>query len=166
MKRFVSTVDVLSRLCGLAAMLLIAASTLVVSHMVFVRYFLGASTVWQTEFVVYAMIASTFIGAPYVLLLKGHVSVDLLPNLIGGTGKRLLDVIAALFSLMFCGLLGWSGWHYFYEALSKNWTTDTVWALPLWIPLLPLPLGVAILCLQYVAEIYKNWTGTTGEVSA
>ena len=78
MKRFVSIVETLSRLCGLSSMLLIAASTLVVSQMVFMRYFLGASTVWQTEFVVYAMIASTFIGAPYVLLLKGHVSVDLL----------------------------------------------------------------------------------------
>lgn len=158
MKRFVSIVETLSRLCGLSSMLLIAASTLVVSQMVFIRYFLGASTVWQTEFVVYAMIASTFIGAPYVLMLKGHVSVDLLPNLLGGNGKRLLDVLAAALSLAFCALLAWSGWHYFYEALSKGWTTDTVWALPLWIPLLPLPLGIAILCLQYIVEIYKNWT--------
>lgn len=158
MKRFVSIVETLSRLCGLSSMLLIAASTLVVSQMVFIRYFLGASTVWQTEFVVYAMIASTFIGAPYVLMLKGHVSVDLLPNLLGGNGKRLLDVLAATLSLAFCALLAWSGWHYFYEALSKGWTTDTVWALPLWIPLLPLPLGIAILCLQYIVEIYKNWT--------
>ncbi|MBU0583117.1 MAG: TRAP transporter small permease [Alphaproteobacteria bacterium] len=159
MKRYVSIVEALSRLCGVASMLLIAASTLVVSQMVFMRYVLGASTAWQTEFVVYAMIASTFIGAPYVLLLKGHVSVDLLPLMIGGLGKRVLDVIAAVLSLMFCALLGWSGWHHFYEALSKGWTTDTVWALPLWIPLLPLPLGVAILCLQYIAEIYKSWSG-------
>lgn len=158
MKRFVSIVETVSRLCGLSSMLLIAASTLVVSQMVFIRYFLGASTVWQTEFVVYAMIASTFIGAPYVLLLKGHVSVDLLPALLGGNGKRMLDVLAAGLSLLFCALLAYSGWNYFYEAASRGWTTDTVWALPLWIPLLPLPLGVAILCLQYIAEIYKNWT--------
>ncbi|KGF70923.1 hypothetical protein LL06_02250 [Hoeflea sp. BAL378] len=165
MNRFVSMVEALSRLCGLTSMLLIAASTLVVSQMVFMRYFLGASTIWQTEFVVYAMIASTFIGAPYVLMLRGHVSVDLLPNMLGGNGKRILDVLAATLSLMFCGLLGWSGWHYFYEALSRGWTTDTVWALPLWIPLLPLPLGIIILCLQYVVEIHKNWTDA-GETSA
>jgi len=160
MKRVVSIIETLSRLCGLTSMVLIAASTLVVCHMVFMRYFLGAYTIWQTEFVVYAMIASTFIGAPYVLMLKGHVSVDLLPTLLGGNGKRLLDVLAALLSLAFCALLGWSGWHYFYEAASKGWTTDTVWALPLWSPLLPLPLGVGILCLQYIVEIYKNWTAT------
>ncbi len=165
MKRFVSIIEALSRLCGLASMLLIAASTIVVSQMVFMRYFLGASTVWQTEFVVYAMIASTFIGAPYVLLLKGHVSVDLLPMMLGGNGKRILDVLAAVLSLMFCALLAWSGFNHFHEALSKGWTTDTVWALPLWIALLPLPLGVAILCLQYIAEIYKSWTGAEGQLA-
>ncbi|MEQ8347671.1 MAG: TRAP transporter small permease subunit [Sneathiellaceae bacterium] len=163
MKRFVSIVETLSRLCGLVSMLLIAASVLVVSQMVFMRYVLGASTIWQTEFVVYAMIASTFIGAPYVLMLKGHVSVDLLPNMLGRRGRRLLDLLAALLSLAFCALLARSGWHYFHEALSKGWTTDTVWALPLWIPLLPLPLGIAILCLQYVAEIHKSWTATEGQ---
>ncbi|PWW00373.1 TRAP-type C4-dicarboxylate transport system permease small subunit [Hoeflea marina] len=162
MKRYVAVVEALSRLCGLSSMLLIAASTLVVSQMVFMRYFLGASTVWQTEFVVYAMIASTFIGAPYVLMHKGHVSVDLLPVMLGGNAKRALDVLAAGISLAFCALLAWSGWHYFHEALSKGWTTDTVWALPLWIPLLPLPLGGAILCLQYIAEIHKSWTATGG----
>ena len=36
--------------------------------MVALRYFLGASTVWQTEFVTFAVAASTFISAPYVLL--------------------------------------------------------------------------------------------------
>jgi TRAP-type C4-dicarboxylate transport system permease small subunit len=30
-----------------------------------------------------------------------------------------------------------------------------VWRLPLWIPLLPLPLGILLLCLQYVAELWK-----------
>ena len=47
----------------------------------------------------------------------------------------------------------WSGWTFFHEALTEGWRTDTVWELPLWIPLLPLPLGIGILSLQYVADI-------------
>ena len=39
--------------------------------------------------------------------------------------------------------------------LPGGWPTDTVWKLPLWIPLLPLPLGIGLLCLQYVAEMIK-----------
>jgi TRAP-type C4-dicarboxylate transport system permease small subunit len=47
----------------------------------------------------------------------------------------------------------------FYEALTKGWRTDTVWSLPLWIPYIALPIGIGILCLQYVADIFSIATG-------
>ncbi len=152
---FTKASDALSRLFGIAAMLLLAASALVVTQMVFVRYVLNGSTVWQTEFVVYALIASTFIGAPYVLLHKGHVGVDLLPDLLQGAAAKALKLVAGLIAIAFCGVVAWSSWDYFHEAFSRGWKTDTVWAIPLWIPLLPLPLGMGMLCVQYVAEIAK-----------
>lgn len=49
--------------------------------MVVVRYVLGTSTIWQNEFVTFAVVAATLFGSPYVLLTKGHVNVDLLPPL-------------------------------------------------------------------------------------
>ena len=61
---FVGLVRRLSQVCGVLAAALLAAATLVVCQMVAMRYFLGASTVWQTEFVTFAVAASTFIGAP------------------------------------------------------------------------------------------------------
>jgi TRAP-type C4-dicarboxylate transport system permease small subunit len=89
-----------------------------------------------------------------VLVHRGHVNVDLLPNAAGPRGRFALELAAGLVSLVFAALLAWSGWHYFHEALSEGWTTPTVWALPLWIPLLPLPLGIGLLTLQYVAELW------------
>ncbi|MBA3519017.1 MAG: TRAP transporter small permease subunit [Rhizobiales bacterium] len=154
MAAYTRVVSLLSRICGIFAMLLLAAAVLVVCHMIFVRYVLGWSTVWQTEFVVYAIVASTFLGSPYVLIHRGHVNIDLLPNAAGPRGRFAMELAAGLVSLSFAALLAWSGWHYFYEALSEGWTTESVWALPLWIPLLPLPLGMGLLCLQYVAELW------------
>jgi TRAP-type C4-dicarboxylate transport system permease small subunit len=145
----------LSRACGVFAMALLAAAVLVVCQMVVVRTVFGWSTVWQTEFVIYAIVASTFIGSPYVLLHRGHVNVDLLPNAAGPRGKYWLELCAGLVSLAFCALLASSGWHYFYSAWTRGWTTETVWALPLWIPLLPLPLGIGLLCLQYLVELWR-----------
>ncbi len=40
---------------------------LVVCQMVFVRYALDQTTIWQTDFVTYSLVAATFIGSPYVL---------------------------------------------------------------------------------------------------
>jgi len=154
--RLVRGIDLASRTAGVAATVLLAAAVLVVCQMIFIRYVLNASTIWQTEFVIYAIVASTFIGSPYVLLHKGHVRVDLLPNALGGRWRLALDWVAGSLSIVFCLLLGWAGWHFFYEALSRGWKTETVWAIPLWIPLLPLPLGIGLLCLQYVAELLKE----------
>jgi TRAP-type C4-dicarboxylate transport system permease small subunit len=155
MRTYIRIMDALSRLGGLIAMALLAAAVVVVCQMIIVRYFLNSSTVWQTEFVVYSLMAATFIGSPYVLLHKAHVGVDLIPNASGPRLRYWLELTAALLSLAFCGLVAWSGWLYLHEAWSGGWTTQTVWALPLWIPLLPLPVGFGLLCLQYVAELAK-----------
>ncbi len=155
MRLYIATVTALSRIGGVLAMLLMAAAVVVTCQMIFVRYMLGGSTVWQTEFVIYAIVASTFIGAPAVLIDRGHVGVDLLPKALGGAGRLWLEVIGAVAALAFCLLLAGSGFIYFYEALTRGWRTATVWQLPLWIPLFPLPLGIGLLALQYVAEMLK-----------
>ena len=154
MAAYVRVVTALSRAFGVLAMILLAGAVLVVCEMIFVRYVLRWSTAWQTEFVVYSIVAATFLGSPYVLVHRGHVNVDLLPNAAGPRGRFVLELVAGLVSLAFAALLAWSGWEYFHKALSAGWTTQTVWALPLWIPLLPLPLGIGLLALQYVAELW------------
>ena len=156
---FIRLIQGLSRLCGVFAALCLAAACLVVCQMVVMRYVLGASTIWQTEFVTYAVVAATLIGSPYVLLTRGHVNVDLLPHYLGHNARMVLALLASVLGLVFCALLAWTGWQYFHEAWQEGWTTETVWALPLWIPLLPLPLGIGLLSLQYVVDILCLLTG-------
>ncbi len=143
-------------------MFLLAAAVLVVCQMVFVRYVLADSTIWQTEFVVYATVAATFMGSARVLMLKGHVRVDLLLDMLERGFRFWLELVAGLVSLAFLALLTWSGWMYMHEAWAGGWRTDSVWAPPLWIPLLPLPLGMALICLQYVVELIKLVRGEPG----
>jgi TRAP-type C4-dicarboxylate transport system permease small subunit len=169
MELYIRVVSALSRGGGIVAMLLLAAAVLVTCQMIFIRYFLGGSTVWQTEFVVYSIVAATFIGSGSVLIDRGHVGVDLLPNALGGKWRFWLELIGGLAALLFCILLAWSGWLHFHEALTRGWRTATVWALPLWIPLLPLPVGIGLLGLQYIAELMKLRQGATlsaGELPA
>jgi len=159
MNAFVRGVTLLSRACGVLAALCLAAACVIVCQMVVLRYWLGASTTWQTEFVTYAVVASTLIGSPYVLLTRGHVNVDLLPHYLGQTGRMILALISSALGLLFCMVLGWSSWLYFHEAWAEGWVTETVWAPPLWIVLLPLPFGIAVLTLQYLADIIRLLTG-------
>jgi TRAP-type C4-dicarboxylate transport system permease small subunit len=156
---FIRSVRRLSQACGVVAAALLAAATVVVCQMVAMRYILGASTVWQTEFVTFAIVAATFIGGPYVLLHRGHVNVDLVPLYVSRRLRLPLALVGTVASLIFCVVIAWYGWIYFHEALTQGWRTETVWSLPLWIPLLPLPVGMGLLSLQYVADIACLMTG-------
>ena len=98
---FIKFVHLLSKICGIIATILIASAVLVTTQMVLVRYFFKMNTVWQTEYVIFSLAAATFIGAPYVLLKKGHVNVDLIPYYLGQRGKNILAIFAAILSLIF-----------------------------------------------------------------
>lgn len=153
MKTYLGVLGWLARLCGGLAMLLLVAAVLVVTQMVVIRYVLNGSTIWQTEFVIYATTAAMLLGSPYVLALRGHVGVDVLVEAASVGWRRVFNLIAAIASLIFVGAMAWSGMHFLLEALAGGWTTDTVWALPLWIPFWPLPVAMILMLAQLLADV-------------
>jgi len=159
MDLFIRSVRALSTVCGIVAAAALIAAVLVVCQMVAFRYFLNLSTVWQTEFVTFAIVGATFIGCPYVLLTKGHVNVDLVPLYIGPKSRFVLALISAIAAFAFSVTVAYYSAEHFYQAWDEGWVTETVWALPLWIPLLPMPIGMGLLALQYLADIICLLTG-------
>ena len=55
--RFARAVRRVSQLCGYVAAGLVALAVVVVCHMVFVRYVLNQSTIWQTDLITYCITA-------------------------------------------------------------------------------------------------------------
>jgi len=152
-------VHALSRAFGVAAAGLIVLSVGVVCHMVFVRAVLGQSSIWQTEFTTFALIAATFLGAPYILLTRGHVCVDVVPLMVSGATRRRLSIGGNLVALAFCALFLYAAWPWWLETWHTGQTTSSIWRARLWIPYLAVPVGLALLCLQFVAEIWLVWGG-------
>ncbi len=155
-----------SRCLGVAAAVLLLVACLVVFWSVLVRYAFTASTVWQSEFVKYAIVAATLLGSPYVLMIGGHVGVDLFEGRFDRLQRTVQRMLAGAIGMIFCGVLAIGAWRYFFEAWSNGWVTESVWAPPLWAVLAPFPVGIGWLCLQYVAELYKVLGATSAEVSS
>jgi TRAP-type C4-dicarboxylate transport system permease small subunit len=124
--KIVSFLSMISGWCS-AGMTLVAIG--ITCQMIFVRFVLNGSTVWQTEAVVFLIIAATVIGLPFVQQMRGHVNVKLIP-------------------LMF-----WFSLEYWHLAFNRGWTTDTVWGPPLWIVYSSLPIGFGLLILQLLADL-------------
>ena len=156
-RAFVRAVGHLSTVCGVTAALMILVSVLITCQMIWVRFVLNASTIWQTEAVTYLMIAATLVGLPYVQSIRGHVNVDLLPMLLPPAWRRALAGIVLLLSLAVIGVMAFHGYELFEVAWRRNWTSETVWGAPLWIPYLALPVGFGLYVLQLLADLVATW---------
>jgi TRAP-type C4-dicarboxylate transport system permease small subunit len=156
---FIRTVKAVSLACGIFAASLIALAVFIVCEMVFERSVLGTNTIWQTDFVTNALVAATFVGSPFVLMTRGHVNVDVLPLHAGPRLRYWLALVSILIGLSFVLVMAWLGYAFWHEAWVNNWRSNTVWRERLWIPYLAMPVGLALLALQYVVELLCLVTG-------
>ena len=155
--RFVKTIHLLSIISGAIASMMVVASVFITCQMIFVRFVLDQSTIWQTETVVYLMTSATLLGLPYVQLLRGHVNVDLIPLLLRPKARKVLKLFSLLLSITIIGILLFYSVEFFYTAFEKNWKSDTVWGVRMWIPYLAIPVGFGLFILQLIADTIGTW---------
>lgn len=156
---FLRAVAALSTLAGWCAAAMIVAAVAITCQMIWIRFVMNGSTVWQTEAVIYLMIAATLVGLPYVQRLRGHVNVDLLPIALPPRGRFVLAIITSGLSIAVVAVMLWYGYDYWHFAWERGWRSDTVWGVQLWIPYLAIPVGFALLLLQLIADLVALITG-------
>jgi TRAP-type C4-dicarboxylate transport system permease small subunit len=150
---FVRTVQNISSIAGWCSALMVLAAVFLTCQMIFIRFVLNGSTVWQTEYVVFLVIAATLIGLPFVQFQRGHVNVDLIPLALKGRARFALAVLTLSLSITITAIMVFYGYEHWHFAWARGWTSDTVTAVPLWIPYLSLPLGFGLLLLQLIADL-------------
>jgi TRAP-type C4-dicarboxylate transport system permease small subunit len=156
---FLRAVAGISTLAGWCSAAMIVAAVVITCQMIFVRFVLNASTIWQTEAVIYLVIAATLVGLPYVQRLRGHVNVDLFPLSLRPRPRLVLACITLSASIVIVAIMLFYGFEYWHFAWARGWTSDTVWGVRLWIPYLSLPVGFGLLLLQLVADLFAVLTG-------
>lgn len=152
-------IDLLSLICGVAAALMIFSAVMITCQMIWVRYVFNQSTIWQTETVVYLMISATLIGLPYVQSLRGHVNVDLVPMMLPQKARKVLCVTMLAVTILIIGIITVFSVEFFYLAFEKNWKSDSVWGVRLWIPYSSLPIGFGLFLLQLISDLIGVVTG-------
>jgi len=132
----------------------ILLSSLILTYEVVMRYFLKIPTIWEVETAVYLGILATFLGAAYGLKDGAHINIDLVTRALPAGAQRKLQAITSVLSLLFCLYVAYKGWELFWEAYSKDWKSDSLWGPPLAIPYFFLPLGLTLLSLQFIIQIF------------
>jgi TRAP-type C4-dicarboxylate transport system permease small subunit len=156
---WLALVDRISTACGWVSAAMIVVSVAITCQMIFVRSALGQSTIWQTEMVTYLMVTATLVGLPYVQKLRGHVNVDLIPLMMKPKTRKALALFTLSVSILIVAVMVFYGFEFWHTAWVRNWKSDTVWGVRLWIPYLAMPIGFGLLLLQLIADLAAVVTG-------
>lgn len=157
--RFLQAVAAISTVAGWCSAGMIVTAVAITCQMIIIRFVLNGSTVWQTEAVIYLVVAATLVGLPYVQRLRGHVNVDLIPLSLAPRPRFIMAVIMMTLSIAIVAVMLFYGYEYWHFAWDRGWRSDTVWSVRLWIPYLAIPVGFGLLLLQLIADFVALLTG-------
>ena len=97
--------DKLVNLLGLVAGILLVALTVLVCCDVMARYFRLFSMPWSLDFAQYGLFVITFFGAPWVLSIHGHITIDLVVDRLSPKNSRALRRISHIIGALMSGAL-------------------------------------------------------------
>ena len=97
--------DAMAVLAGL----LLVAIVFIISIDVAMRHFLNRPQVWTVEICEYFVFAITFLGAPWLLRVGGHVNVDLVTARLPIKARHALSLFSSIVGALVCLVLTYFG---------------------------------------------------------
>lgn len=130
------------------------AITIVVFVNVVMRYGFAASTMWTEELTRYTIIWITFVGGSLCVRENYHPKVEALLVRIPANMRRTITLIIVITAALFSVAMTIYGWQLVSSALTTGHVTPTGLA-PMFIPLIGLPLGGALMAIRYCQIAYS-----------
>lgn len=145
----------INRVLFKAAVWIMAVVVPVMLYEVIARYFFNAPTTWGMELAVLLFGPYFLLGGPYLLHLKGHVSLDVVRQRLSPIWQRRMDLVNYPVIVIFCAILlyfsvpsAWSSWEY-------KETSFSAWNPPVWPIKAFVPLALALMMLQAIIEFLR-----------
>jgi TRAP-type C4-dicarboxylate transport system permease small subunit len=142
-------------LAKLAACLLFAISVSVTVDVI-VRTVTGAPIVGVFEFNQLFLLATIFLGLPYLHYRGRELSVDILRSKARGATGRVLHTLDGIVSVAFMALLAWTAANDFVVALARGYRGYGLVRIPNAIPLGIIMFGAALTVVAILARRYKE----------
>lgn len=146
-------------LCALLAGALVVLVCAVTFYEVVARYVFNAPTTWSIDISTYAMFWACFLGGAYTLREGGHVAVDVIVRRLGVTRRRTIALAVHGLAALFFAVVTWRGAVACLDAYELGEVTMSVLRFPLYLPLLAIPVGGALITAQILVSAMETWRG-------
>ena len=114
---------------------------------------IGLTIPSYADFTGFFLAASTFLALAYALRAGGHIRVTLLTNRLPSRARRAAEIAVTLLALVMSGYAAWYMGLLLLESLEFGDRSAGMVSVPLWLPQMPVALGLAILTLALADEL-------------
>ena len=162
-RTYVRWVDAANRLVGRAMMYLIFVMMGILLWSSISRGLFDVSYIWSVEMAQFMLTAYYILGGGYSMQLDSHVRMDLFYSRWSTRTQALADALTSgflLFYIVFLLVGGISGTIYAIEYNQKNYSS---WAPPLAPIKIIMCIGIVLMLLQVIAQLFKDVARARGE---
>jgi len=155
-KKYVKTIDAVSRTVGKAAMFLVLGMIGILVLEAISRTFFKSPHIWSIELSQFVMVAYYILGGAWTLLLDGHVRMDLLYHKWTPRKKAMMDIMTFIIVLTYLGILLYGAMKGTGYAIKYKQVSYSAWR-PSLIPIkVIMTAGIILMLLQNISEIIKD----------
>ena len=148
--------DITSRVLLAPCVVLLVVWVFLIGAYVFGRLLFDVKWLFVEEFTEYWLIMLAFFALAYTLRTGGHITIDIVTRFLSKRVRSILAVITGLLALGFAVYLLQAGAGWFWTAWvghKLSWYPSSV---PLWPYYSFVPIGLAVLCLALLHELYRG----------
>jgi TRAP-type mannitol/chloroaromatic compound transport system permease small subunit len=155
MQRYVRIVDAVNYRVGRFAMYLIFAMVGILLWSSISKTFFLPS-LWTLEMAQFAMVAYYILGGAYSIQLGSNVRMDLFYGAWSDRRKAWFDAFTVLFLIFYLGVLLYGAIDSTSYSLQYNERSPTAWRPYLWPIKIVMCIGITLVLLQAVSELFKD----------
>ena len=141
---------------GVFSSLIIASIALLLTTDVFLRNKGLGNMPWLLEVTEYGLFASTFIAAPWVLHMGGHVKVDIFLKIFPEAISNIIQKYINIFGFIICSILFIFSLRATFDAWSIESLIIKELILKEWLLLSLIPFTTFILSLEFIFQFFKK----------
>ena len=148
------SIGLCNRIIVVLAALALVGACLILSYSVLTRSLFHTPTYWQDEAAVFLLVGATFMTAAFVQSQRGHIGIEALVGLLSPRVNHIRQMLVDLASLAFCVFFAWKSWTLTHEAWVDGQVSNSMWSPPLAIPYALMSVGMTLLCVQILLQIW------------
>jgi TRAP-type C4-dicarboxylate transport system permease small subunit len=144
---------------------LMGGMALWITYEVLMRYFLERPTFWAVDLSEYAMLWAAFLAAPWVLRREGHVRVEVFVERMRPEFQRRLGILMSALGALVCAVMAWQGAATVWDFYVRGTHVAREWQVPQFLVYLVIPIGSALLTLEFARRAGRYARAAEGEAS-